>query len=285
MGKHFIPQFYLKGFTDIKIPSSIWVYEKGGQRIFNTSPKNIAHGKRFYPDETELYLSNEIESPSNPVLNKIRERKAITQKDKVSLSNYITVMLKRVPYAKERLKTAAPKVSEELEKDIDAEFEKRRKKNPSKTRELEKRRREAKGILNRISGESLEDVWLDVIPQEMTPKISRLLSQMTWRFFICEEPNSFLSCDNPVFFHESIGMAKEHSELTFPISSHIVLWVTWWGQDGEYINATNLIIKEINRRMASNATRFIYFNKKRDWVVTLANKKTHRLHLIPPISL
>ena len=114
----------------------------------------------------------------------------------------------------------------------------------------------------------------------MTPQSPRLLSQMTWRFFTCEKPNAFLTNDNPVFIFKHIGIGNKYSELTFPISSYITLWATWRYIDEGYFPANNHVIKEINRRTASEATRFIYFSKNRDWVVTLANKKEHPLSFI-----
>jgi len=114
----------------------------------------------------------------------------------------------------------------------------------------------------------------------MTPKAPGLLSQMTWRFFICGEPNAFLTNDNPVFIFKHLGIGKEYSELTFPISNYITLWATWRPIDEGYFHANNQVVKEINRRTASIATRFIYFSKKRDWVITLVNKKEHLLNFI-----
>jgi len=280
MGKHYIPRYYLSGFTQNSKPPLIWVYKKGSSQVFATQIKNVAHETYYFPDNFERYLANEIEAPANIVLRKIRGRKIITAKDKIALSNYMVVLWKRVPEGKKRLKERAPTVSDRIRKELFEEIEELKIKNPSKANFLEKRRLEAQDILEKLKDNPSEEIWRLVIPPEMTPRISEALSKMTWRLFICEEPNAFLTNDNPIFIFKHLGIGKEYSELTFPISSYITLWATWRHADEGYFPANNQVIKEINRRTASVATRFIYFSKERDWVITLANKKEHLLNFI-----
>jgi hypothetical protein len=71
MGDHYIPQFYLKGFTEKKDVDSLWVYKKNGIP-FKASIRKIAQENRLYSREAELYLANKVEGPANKVLEKIR---------------------------------------------------------------------------------------------------------------------------------------------------------------------------------------------------------------------
>lgn len=280
MGKHYIPRYYLSGFTQNSKPPLIWVYKKGSSKVFATQIKNVAHETDYFPDNFETYLANDIEAPANIVLRKIRERKIITTEDKIILSNYIVVLRKRVPESKKRLKEEAPKISDEIKKKLFKKIEDLKIKNPSKANLLEKRRREAQDILEKFKDNPPEEAWRSAIRPEMTPRMSEALSKMTWRFFVCEEPNAFLTNDNPIFIFRHIGIGNKYSELTFPISNYITLWATWRLLDEGYFPANNQVVKEINRRTASVATRYIYFSKERDWVITLANKKEHRLTYI-----
>ena len=43
---HFVPQFYLKRFTDSD--GLLWVYDKDGDRIFSANPRNLASERGFY---------------------------------------------------------------------------------------------------------------------------------------------------------------------------------------------------------------------------------------------
>lgn len=280
MGKHYIPRYCLSGFTQNSKPPLIWVYEKGSSQVFATQIKNVAHETYYFPGNFETYLANEIETPANIVLRKIRERKMIKAKDKIALSNYMAVLWKRVPEGKKRIMERNPKVGERIRKELFKEIEELKIKNPSKAKLLEKRRLKAHDILEKFEDNPSEEIWRLVIRPEMTPRISEAINKMTWRFFVCEEPNAFLTNDNPVFIFKHIGMGNKYSELTFPISSYITLQATWRHIDEGYFPANNQVVKEINRRTASVATRYIYFSKERDWIITLANKKEHRLTYI-----
>jgi hypothetical protein len=282
MGQHYITQYYLSGFSQITNPSFLWVYEKGSRSIRSLPINKIAQEKRFYSDEMESYLAIKIEAPANEVLRKIRDLKPIALKEKSILSEYIAVLWKRVPRAKQRFRAIAPKISNDLKQDINLKLDELKRKYPNESELLEKRRIEAQDFLDEFKDKPGKDVWLNVIPPEMTPRITEALNQMKWVFLVCDEPITFLTNDNPVFIHESFGIGKKYSELTFPISSHITLWATWWNVDREYIDSDNQVIKEINRRVACSATRFVFCSKKRDWIVTLVNKQKHHLHIITP---
>jgi hypothetical protein len=79
-----------------------------------------------------------------------------------------------------------------------------------------------------------------------------------------------------------MGIGKPESEITFPISSTIALHATWKMKyvEGHYNRAKDTIIKEINRRTANSATRFVYFSLEKSWVINLINKKNLRLHRV-----
>ena len=157
MGEHYIPRYYLSGFTQKSKPPLIWVYEKGSSQVFATQIKNVGHETYYFPDNFETYLANEIETPANIVLRKIRERKIITAKNKIILSNYIVVLWKRVPESKERLKEEAPKISDEIKKKLFKKIEDFKIKNPCKANLLEKRRRKAQDILEKFKDSPPEE--------------------------------------------------------------------------------------------------------------------------------
>lgn len=45
---HYIPEFYLEGFTDIDDMLCIWIYEKGKDKSIKTNTKNAAVRRHFY---------------------------------------------------------------------------------------------------------------------------------------------------------------------------------------------------------------------------------------------
>ena len=111
-----------KGITET-VDNTLWAYEKGTGKKFSAQIKNLANITNFYSQETEQYLANDIEGPANAVLDKIRDRHLINDDDKNAFAEYMAVMWKRVPRAKEDLKKMAPRlangIAERLTGDLD----------------------------------------------------------------------------------------------------------------------------------------------------------------------
>lgn len=266
MGHRYIPQHYLNGFTS-SANNKVWVFEKNGPVKFDAYVKKIAQRHNYYSPEVEIYLNEKIEIPANTVINKIRNRDQINQADKEKLATYMVAMLKRVPQSKIRMNSMAPGVAQELQVEWDKSINDLIKEDPARAEILEKRRSEIKANLEKYSQNPPKDFWLSLIPPERTPNVINVLQQMTWHFFAYDEAPVFLTCDNPVFYFTWMGIGKPESEVTFPISSNIVLWATSRKQiEGQYTDTKRQVIKEINRRTALNATRFVYHAKDEYWV-------------------
>ena len=115
----------------------------------------------------------------------------------------------------------------------------------------------------------------------MTPRIVAAFAAMTWVCLVAEGRPVFLTCDDPVCFFRGIGIGKPKSEVTFPISSNISLWLTWRKDLSEgYFVALPYVVKEVNRRVAKNAKRYLYHAIEEDWVLPFAKKGKWELHLM-----
>lgn len=278
MGQHYIPKYYLKGFTDLQKPSNIWVYEKGSTRIFSTTIEKVAIENNRWPKDTEEYLANVIEDPANPVLEKIRNCQAITQDDKDVLSAYIVLMLKRVPKGLERMKEIAPEVADEVFENVESSIQRLLVKYPEKRSILEAHLQKLPDYKLEYEKEFPMEVYYNNLTPNSTPGILDVLRSMKWTFLI-SNGQPFLASDNPVFYFESLGLGNSTSELSFPISSDITLLTTWRKNILEgYVAIKENILREINRRTASIATKYIYYSQKVQWVVNLVNKKNPRLN-------
>jgi len=281
MGNHYVPQYYLRGFSVAPMSDLIWVYRRGTEDVFKTAIHNIAQENNFYPDDMEKYLADEIEGPANAVLQKIQALKALTLEDKEVLSKYMMVLWKRVPEHKNWLKNKAPEIMNPVFERIDNELVELGKKYPEKMDLVERRRKELQELRTTKESDILHDIWLANMPADKTPQTLGVLSQMTWRFYTTREDEYFITSDNPLFFFRWMGIGKEQSEVTFPITQNIALWATWRIDIIEgYFPTLPQVAKEINRRTASIAHNYLYSPRSETWVGTLANKKTHRLNRI-----
>lgn len=278
MGDHYVPKYYLKGFSEDG-GKRIWVYDKQDGK-YSTQVKSVANETRFYSPEVEKYLANVIENPANAVIKKIRNQGQVSEQEKEILAEYMAVMMKRVPKGLERLRELLPSIAKKQSHEFAQQFAIAASDQPEKATLIRKRLSEINEILDRYSKNPPKEIWLKNIPPDRSPKVIAAMKSMTWRFLTFDKP-VFLSCDNPVFYFTSIGIGNPKSEITFPISSHIVLWVTWRTDLSEgYFNTTIQAIKEINRRTVDNATRYIYHCKEEKWILPFVLKGSWMLNLM-----
>jgi hypothetical protein len=285
---HYIPQHYLKGFTDSPDSPYIWVYEKGSRQPFRAPAKAIAFENHFYTftaddgtrdsNAIENFLADEIESPAAPILIKVRDRQMISETEKETLARYLVVLLKRVPMQRQRLEQQiVPKVLASLMEQTYQAIDTAITEHPEHAERLEVRKAEAQRVFEKYEREIPDSVVMGLLRRESV-RVMNTLQAMTWRFLTFDDGQTFLTSDNPFFYFESIGIGKEYSEVTVPISKHIALWATWRQDLKEGFFPTNLrAVKEINRRTASRAARYVYYSARAKWVATLVNKPRQQL--------
>lgn len=276
MGDHYVPQYYLKGFV-LPGHNHIWVYEKNNDYKFSSNPKNIAQENNFYTPEIEQYLAGKIEAPANEVLLKIRQKQPITESDKLIMTKYMVVMMKRVPENKLFLKERAPEVAQSLQKRWDQELTQFVLEEPELEVIAESYRSKIADLLGKFAKDPPKDVWLENLPPNRTPQIVEALSQMIWRFLVFDDAPVFFTSDNPVFYPKGIGIGRLESEVIFPISSHIILWANW--RKGHipigYVNKINKqLVRKANQYIVSNSTRYVFRAKDEEWIPKFISKNS-----------
>jgi hypothetical protein len=277
MGQHTLPQYYLHGFAQPK-KEKLWMYEKGKEHPLLLPIRGIAQENKLYGN-VESYLAEEIENPANNVLKKISCRDSVSADDKKALSKYIFVFTKRVPAAFKRFQNSAPKIAKDNMDELDRYLRDYEAKNPDRAGHCNKIRKNAQRIMDDLVKNPSKEVWAGAI-QSNNGNAQEFLNQMTWTFYVCKDPDIFITSDNPVFIHRSIGVRPKHSDMSFPILKNISLLASWQNlRDQQYLEATSQQIKELNRRTAYNATRFVYSPVEKDWITDLLNKKEHQIHL------
>jgi hypothetical protein len=205
----------------------------------------------------------------------------ITDQEKEVLCRYIVVLLKRVPKHRQRVKQEiAPKtissVTEQIYGQIDAAINE----YPERSAFLEARKEEARLLFEKYEKE-LPDTFIMSLLRHDSARVVKTLHAMTWRFLTFDQGAAFLTSDNPVFYFEGLGIGREYSEVTVPISSKIALWATWRQDLAEGFFPTNIqVVKELNRRTVSNTSHYIFYSLKVKWILTLLSKKRHNLNRI-----
>ncbi len=199
--------------------------------------------------ELEEHLANAIEDPAKAAIEKVRERVILNDEDRMALAKYTVALWKRVPVSDP---TLAPLV--------------------------ETKRSEIADVIARYKRDLPPDIWHRDLLNNSSPRVVETLLTMRWRFVYTNDAY-FLTSDNPVFFFKHEGVGRLTSELTFPISSGVALSATHRRRDGnEYLPATSAVVSELNRRTASNATRFVHSSRNDLWVLPFVCKEQWRLN-------
>ena len=64
MGQHYVPQHYLRGFSDDSDKEKIWMYDKNKCTYRLLPIKAVAQSSNFYTAEAETWLHDIVERPA-----------------------------------------------------------------------------------------------------------------------------------------------------------------------------------------------------------------------------
>jgi hypothetical protein len=278
MGKHYVPQHLLRGFER---EGRLWVYDRASGRQFRTTPTNIAHECDMYSDELEARLANTIEGPANGVISKIRVEQVPTVEERKALARYIVVLWKRVPDGRARVNRALPEVAASVRADLHEKLSIAAALQPSSEEVVAERRQEVDRYIDIYQNERSNEIWQQTLDTVNSRLIEALLS-MRWLFLVIPRGRGqFLLSDNPVYFHKAMGIGNAESELSLPISSGTVLLATRRDvENNVFVPAVPGLIKEMNRRTARNATRFVFAADDEPWISKFVHKGSYQLNRI-----
>lgn len=275
MGHHYVPQEYLKGFEAGGEPGLIWMYDKVSREFRKVPIAAAAQATGFYNEDTERRLNEVVEGPAHAALARLRRHEQLLQGDREALAAYMAVMLMRVPAKRRRSMAMFPSVVDKVMADVSALVEGWAKDPKTDQRLAARRRLEVEWARERFLEEPPEEVLARVRSPWPSKRVLEAVYSMTWRVVVAPKDNPFLTSDNPAFFFESLGLGRPESELTFPLAPDLALLGSWQGQREALllVQPRPRVAKEINRRVASGAERFVFCDERRDWVAALADKR------------
>lgn len=275
MGHHYLPRYYLKGFLENPQNRFLYQYEKGKTKAIKGSLENLAQENDLYSPELETRLNAEIEEPAKRILDKIREKLRISQTEKEKFSEYMVIMMMRIPEKREAIKQWFERVKEPYFDKLQSDLIRMLTSRPEKKDIIEKRLEELKEVCDK-GAISPNEIWQDIIDLARFPKILWAIRNMTWNFLVSNNL-SFLTGDNPVSYFVDIGLKDNRAELCFPISKNVTLLAGWQNsRDCQYISANANDVHEINRRTCAFAVRYVFHHRDEEWIIKLVNKTNVR---------
>jgi hypothetical protein len=274
MGKHYVPKFYLRGFARA---DRFVVFDKESQRWFPSQPKSVANEVDLWPDELEAFVTGNIEDPAKGVIDRLRNRQSVTDEERYRLARYISFLWKRVPAGRSRVLDHTPAYADEIMNELNVGFDQLIREDKSVTGLAERRRAEIGAYIERIKIDRPPSIWHGSLQIENENKVTKGIAEMNWTVLHTTGAR-YLASDNPVFFFENDGIGNITSELTLPLSSDAALiGIRVGGRLPLHSWATGSQVREVNRRTASNASRYLFAESIEPWMCAFVLKAHHEL--------
>jgi hypothetical protein len=280
VGKHYVPQEYLRGFSADDDRSTIWQYDKRACRWSRAAITKVAQERDFYPAEVEVELERHVEGPGHRALKTLRGGAVLSPSERDELLLYIAVMLMRVPRKRRKGHESVPDVLQSTMGRFRDELAALR--GAANLERVDTTLRLLDDLESKYAIEPPPEVLEQIASPWPSTNIAEAVRTMTWRLVQIPRSHYVVTGDNPAYFFESLGLGRKESELTFPISPQLVLLGNRQGNPGEALmaQASVSIAKELNRRLISGSERFVFSHKKAAWAATVALRPSPVLNRI-----
>ena len=278
--QHYIPQFYLREFTDPETPASyepyVWMYEHESKKWKNKSPKKIASKPDFYTfvdqegkkhDEIEKGLSIVEGKTASIYRDKIYTRQCLTNQERAVIAEFVTFMMIRVPSFHNRVDSSTSEMAIRM-----MEMYKVRPEAAKKFKE------EYERDIGKKLPEEFDESWLDPARYKINAiksfilkmmislsEIAKIIFTMSWTFLHTTGKAWFITSDNPFSMRNpqsnspwyGHGLMSQDIKVTIPLSKQTCLLATWKKDCGHIFHILmyhnrwwkNLIMTELKHRI------------------------------------
>lgn len=282
MGQHYIPQRYLRGFQCPERTGMVWAFDKQLQTAKQLPIKNVAQERGFYDQDVEDSLNRDVELPGYAVIEKVCRGETINEAERKYLTYYIGTMLRRVPHARARAESFVPQIIEQSTENAKALFIAAAAAGELDPETLAARLAEVEEAREKFLMEPPDEARKSC--KTAWPFLSWLhaIHGMYWRVLRVSAGRSrFLTSDNPAHFFEAYGLGHDECEVIFPLRSDVLLHCSRQRcQQLSQVDCAEALVKEVNRRVAGGATRFVFYHAEASWVLNAAKNRPEQMKRI-----
>jgi hypothetical protein len=278
---HYVPVFYLAGFTKEGNPNStLWVFDRQQDRSWQASPRNVANQRDFYraefegvePDGVEKAFG-QFEGRCAAVLRNVSQARALPKGEDLSLLfGFLALQTTRVPQfrqayeqAETQMTTAAlrvalscPEYFEEVRKQMrrDGVQEPKNFSRQAMIDFLEDENRWTLEIPREMSIRTMLDVGRDLIP---------VLAARQWILLeTLSDEDDFICSDRPVILVPTdetssrlVGFGMRRTAVIMPLNRDMAL-LGHFGKESGLLPADRTVVAAVNQEMRAYSHRFIY---------------------------
>ena len=283
--QHYLPRFYLKGYSNPDAPGLLYVYKKGSSHWMKRGIKNIAsqdylHSFRdttgMMRHEIEIMFS-QLEANFSPVLGKVLAGQTLSYDEEFTLSCFLMTTWQRVPEQVTHLNNFVSGMGQDL---LEVSY-RLYTQNPEALElvKAEYKRETGKDALYSLKPEDLDpsklrieanrNMTLTVMIEEAI-SLSEIIQQMGWAFLKSASPNYFITSDSPFCLitpgnDKTIyknGLAYHNAEVSMPLSRNIAFFAGWKMKGRRWLRASESVVEKINCRTACLASRELIAPKR-----------------------
>lgn len=278
---HFIPQFYLRGFSDAadKRKAQVFVFDQSTRKSFRTLVRNIGARRNFFRIEAEGFDPNHVEDGMAEIEGEIAPRLAevIETKSFPSDDHFTSVMLLmgnvavRNPRFRAMLEDLHIKIASGMMR-MSLHDKDRYEDSIHQAREDgvpicgDLRYEDMKAFID--SGNykiAIDQTYLIGLELDAVPTVVQQLARRSWAFASAPAGSTFTTCDDPVVLAWADGKDRPYSPgfglegtiAMFPISPELAL-IGLSTKQQPNLSFRRDQVAEMNTNMAKNATKQLY---------------------------
>jgi hypothetical protein len=274
MGHHYVPQNYLRKFETFQKPGYIWMFDRIHGQQKSVPIKAIAQEADYFAPEVEAALNLEVEAPAQPVINKLVTNQRLSSEERRALALYIAVMFKRVPHRRRKALQLVPGIIDSTVEEIRLSLQSLIGVPGYDPIVINARLAQIDELCRKYNNAPPVAVIKEIRLPWPSLEIVELLERMTWRIVSTTGPSLYITSDNPAFYFDAHGLNNRQSEVYLPLSSNQALHCCWQGPTSglEFSEGAQQFVKEMNRRLASTTSRFVFYHEDAVWLPKLLSK-------------
>lgn len=282
---HYIPQFYLRGFT-LQKKSPITVFDLGNQKIVKTNPRNICSQRDYNRIDLDGTNPNAIEdiysgfeSKAARSIRELEQGAPFSGKNRDIIFNLIALLAVRSPQQREKLREAheaSLKALMGLILSTEKNWESTKSKMIENGRSIDEGTTyaELKCFQEKNDYKIILDNNYNVKSElESMNAVLQSLPKRNWVLIKTQKVDEhFITSDNPVvldnfkipnennFYDNLVGFELSNTNVMFPLTKNLLLLGSFNGKEGA-IFAERDAIASLNRIVLNHACKQLYASK------------------------
>lgn len=275
---HYIPQFFLKGFSADE--KKVWVFDRYKKEYRQESIRKTGAETKFYSytvkgkEETLEGVFSMVEGLAKPILEKVLLGKDITEQEKADFSMFLAIMRVRVPDFKKSTEEGGELMYKKYNKIMFSDEENI--KAMAKERKVSLTDNQVKELKDFVSDESRyyvtfpKNYWLGLM-LKLSLDVASAFIGMNWHFVHLKKRFALVTSDNPVVLvppkdydpngFYGVGLITPGASKIIALDSTLCLfmgdlverpWIKHAKDDNKEL------LKWINYKTSENSDRFVY---------------------------